>query len=91
MATCVDVSGADYPRRYKGHAIKPMEGRSLGPAFEGRKIEREAIYWEHEGNRVRQAAKRIEEHTESPPACISVKTEIRRGVFCVILASLKYP
>ncbi len=57
MATCVDVSGADYPRRYKGHAIKPMEGRSLGPAFEGRKIEREAIYWEHEGNRAVRVGK----------------------------------
>jgi arylsulfatase len=28
-----------------------MEGRSLAPLFTGGKIEREAIYWEHEGNR----------------------------------------
>ena len=28
-----------------------MEGRSLLPAFDGKPIEREAIYWEHEGNR----------------------------------------
>jgi arylsulfatase len=27
-----------------------MEGRSLVPAFANRPIEREAIYWEHEGN-----------------------------------------
>lgn len=51
MATCVDVSDAEYPAGYADHDIKPLEGRSLKPAFEGRKIEREAIYWEHEGNR----------------------------------------
>ena len=28
-----------------------MEGKSLLPAFLGKEIEREAIYWEHEGNR----------------------------------------
>ncbi len=28
-----------------------MEGRSLVPAFDNKPIEREAIYWEHEGNR----------------------------------------
>ena len=32
-----------------------MEGKSLQPAFDNKPIEREAIYWEHEGNRaVRQ-------------------------------------
>ena len=28
-----------------------MKGRSLVPAFADRPIQREAIYWEHEGNR----------------------------------------
>ena len=33
-----------------------MEGKSLVPAFSNKPIEREAIYWEHEGNRaVRQS------------------------------------
>jgi arylsulfatase A-like enzyme len=55
MATCVDVAGAKYPSEYKGHKIIPMEGKSLVPAFDNKSIEREAIYWEHEGNRaVRQ-------------------------------------
>ncbi len=55
MATCVDVGGAKYPSEYKGNRIIPMEGRSLAPAFENKPIQREAIYWEHEGNRaVRQ-------------------------------------
>jgi arylsulfatase len=50
MATCVDVSGATYPKRFKDNDIQPMEGVSLVPAFEGRPIEREALYWEHEAN-----------------------------------------
>jgi arylsulfatase len=51
MATCVDLAGADYPQQFQGHKIQPMEGRSLAPAFEGKTIQREAIFWEHEGNR----------------------------------------
>ena len=51
MATCVDIAGANYPSEYKGNTIIPMEGKSLVPAFDNKSIEREAIYWEHEGNR----------------------------------------
>ncbi len=47
MATCVDAAQATYPAL----PIKPMEGRSLIPAFDGKTIDREALYWEHEGNR----------------------------------------
>ena len=51
MATCVDLSGAEYPEEYNDHQITPLEGRSLRTAFDGEEIDREAIYWEHEGNR----------------------------------------
>ena len=52
MATCVDAAGANYPKEYKGQKIKPMEGRSLLPALiKNEPVQREAIYWEHEGNR----------------------------------------
>ena len=52
MATAVDVAGANYPTTYHGgNKIKPMEGKSLVPTFTGKPIDREAIYWEHEGNR----------------------------------------
>ena len=50
MTTCVDVAGATYPKTFAGHAIAPMEGRSLVPAFDDKPIERDALYWEHEGN-----------------------------------------
>jgi arylsulfatase len=52
MATAVDLAGADYPKTHHGgNPIKPMEGKSLAPTFAGKPIEREALYWEHEGNR----------------------------------------
>jgi arylsulfatase A-like enzyme len=50
MATVVDVGGASYPTTFNGHAILPMEGRSLTPAFKNQPIAREALFWEHEGN-----------------------------------------
>ncbi|MBL8178135.1 MAG: arylsulfatase, partial [Bryobacterales bacterium] len=46
MPTCVELAGASYPS-----SMPAMEGRSLAPAFAGKRIEREAIYFEHEGNR----------------------------------------
>ncbi len=55
MATCLDVAGARYPAEHKGNKVWPTEGRSLVPAFDDKPIDREAIFWEHEGNRaVRQ-------------------------------------
>ena len=52
MATCVDVAGAKYPEMYEGESITPPEGKSLVPIFEGHRSEgRDAMYWEHEGNR----------------------------------------
>jgi arylsulfatase len=51
MATCADVAQAQYPAKYDGHKITHLEGKSLVPAFTDQAIDREAIYWEHEGNR----------------------------------------
>jgi arylsulfatase len=52
MATCVDLAGAEYPRRYEGTEITPLEGVSLAPAFAGQRLDRTApIFFEHEGNR----------------------------------------
>ena len=52
MATIVDITNATYPSEYNGNAIVPMEGKSLKAVFANNEtIEREAIYFEHEGNR----------------------------------------
>ncbi len=50
MATVADFGGATYPKEFGGKEILPMEGRSLRPAFENKPLERDAIFWEHEGN-----------------------------------------
>ncbi|SDE04898.1 arylsulfatase [Niabella drilacis] len=50
MATCVAVSGAQYPSAFHGHNIHPMEGKSLLPHFSGQSNNRGRIYWEHEAN-----------------------------------------
>ena len=51
MATCVDVSEANYPPDRQGQRIQPMEGTSLRPTFKGKSLDERAIFWEHEGNR----------------------------------------
>jgi arylsulfatase len=52
MATAVDLAGASYPREFGGHAIEPMQGVSLRPAFLGKPLARTGpLFWEHEGNK----------------------------------------
>ncbi|MFM8274630.1 MAG: arylsulfatase, partial [Gemmata sp.] len=61
-ATCAELSGARYPEK-----APPLEGKSLVPAFANRAIDRDAIYWEHEGNRAVRAGdwKLVGKHGES--------------------------
>ncbi len=55
MATCVDLANAAYPED-----ATPLEGRSLVPVLEGKPLDRDALYWEHERNRaVRQGRWKI--------------------------------
>ncbi len=51
MATCLDITGVTYPTQFNGNAIQPFEGKSLVPAFKNKPIQRDLIFWEHEGNR----------------------------------------
>jgi arylsulfatase len=51
MATCADVAGGAYPRKFGEHEIIPVEGVSLLPAFSGKPVERtDALYFEHHLN-----------------------------------------
>jgi len=52
MATCVDLGQAPYPATVDGRKILPMEGRSLRPVIENRKMPERTIFGEHEGNRM---------------------------------------
>jgi arylsulfatase len=51
MPTFVEVSGAEYPAKFEGHAIQPMEGMSLVPSFSEAEPVSRTLFWEHEGNR----------------------------------------
>lgn len=51
MATFLDIAGTEYPKKYDGKEIKPLEGISMVPTFTGEPHGREVLYWEHEGNR----------------------------------------
>ncbi len=51
MATCVDLSGATYPARYKGRDIPPMEGQSLAASFDSAVTVDRQLMWEHYLNR----------------------------------------
>jgi len=51
MATCLAAAGAVYPTERDGQPILPLEGRSLLPALAGQSVERDGLFWEHEGNR----------------------------------------
>lgn len=57
MATCIDLAGIDYPIQFAGNKIQSFEGKSLRPAFKNNSINREILFWEHEGNRALRAGK----------------------------------
>ncbi|UAY56895.1 arylsulfatase [Arachidicoccus terrestris] len=50
MATCIDVAQANYPAKYHGHTITPLEGQSLAAVFTGDSVIHHTTYWEHEAN-----------------------------------------
>lgn len=49
-ATAYDLAGAAYPPD-----TTPLAGQSLRAVFDGKPLTREALYWEHEGNRAIRA------------------------------------
>lgn len=53
MATCIDVSNADYPKEKNGVAIQPCEGESLVSSFATADLvnPNRKLFWEHQGNR----------------------------------------
>ncbi len=51
MATFIDASGANYPKKNGDEEVQPMEGISLLPALKGEKLDRKApLGFEHHGN-----------------------------------------
>ena len=52
MTTCVELSGAKYPKVFDERNVQPMEGVSLAPAFTQKPLARsQPLFFEHEGCR----------------------------------------
>jgi arylsulfatase A-like enzyme len=51
MATCVEVSGAEYPSMNNGTQVLPMEGMSMVPVLDGVEGGQRILGFEHERNR----------------------------------------
>lgn len=51
MATSLELAEADYPADYLGRKIRSLDGRSMMPVIERDDRIRDALFWEHEGNR----------------------------------------
>ncbi len=52
MATCVDLTGAEYPKRFQGRSIAPLQGKSLVPIFNGqRRDPHDWLYFQFATNR----------------------------------------
>ena len=56
LPTCRELTGAKYPREFRGNPIVPVEGRSLVSAFRGKELAPpDLLFWEQDGSRaVRQ-------------------------------------
>ena len=50
MPTFIELSGAEYPREYKGNPVKPLPGESIVPLLQGKPMNDRTLFWEHEGN-----------------------------------------
>lgn len=48
MPTLCEAAGANYPRKQKGRDIQAMEGASLIPAFQGERIAKRSLGFEHQ-------------------------------------------
>lgn len=51
MATILDITQTPYPRTHAGQDIKPLEGFSMVPTLINEPHQREALFFEHHGNR----------------------------------------
>jgi arylsulfatase len=57
LPTFLELAGAHYPKSVAAGPIPAYVGESLTPIFQGRKLDHQPIYWEHEGNKTLRAGK----------------------------------
>ncbi|MCA9735212.1 MAG: arylsulfatase [Deferribacteres bacterium] len=58
MPTFLEIAGVELPEQFTGHEINILDGVSLAPALtKANVVSRDALYWEHEGNRALRQGK----------------------------------
>lgn len=58
MGACLQQTGTCYPAEHHDNALTPLEVAGLVPEVAIAPLIREAMYWEHEGNRAARLADR---------------------------------
>lgn len=67
LPTCLEITSIKYPSSFNSAATLPLEGLSLVPAFNNKSINREFLFWEHEGNRAIRTGKwKLVEEVKKP-------------------------
>jgi arylsulfatase len=51
LPTCLELAGGEYPARYGGKDTERLQGLSLTPTFSNQPLDRDALYFEMNGNR----------------------------------------
>ncbi|TVS12384.1 MAG: arylsulfatase [Planctomycetaceae bacterium] len=51
MPTFAELAGVAYPETFGDQTLLPVEGISLVPAFDNRPLDRDGLFWEHQGNK----------------------------------------
>ena len=77
MATCLDVAGVAYPRRWNDKPILPLEGKSLLPILKGKTREdHEALFWQYAGRRaVRAGSWKLVSEKDQPWELYDMQTD----------------
>ena len=51
LPTILDLSDVEYPKTFKGNAVKQLQGESFATVLENGSLENDRqIFWEHQGN-----------------------------------------
>ncbi len=76
MPTILAAAKVPYPSHFKGYTLRPLEGRSLLPVFEGKPFRRDPLFWEHEGNKaVRDGKWKLVTHSRGNWALYDIETD----------------
>jgi len=68
LPTCLELAGGAYPKTFGGHALTPLDGKSLAPVLAGRpRAGRRTLFFEHvNGRAIRQGDWKLVAFSRTP-------------------------